>query len=209
MDEIKTDQVGEETKAGQSSTEQSEKTQEEPVTAEKAFDLARGLQKGYTQTRQEIAEIRENLQSIAESLNKQTGASQGDEDYVTTGKLKEILSEHTNQVAQAKEAEISKAESYLESTLTALKAEGIVKNKEEEEELLNYALAKKERDLVKAAERWQEIKQAKEEARKEITKTKERQKEGSVVGTSSKSGSTDEQGINYTTMKRMMARGEI
>mgnify|MGYP001604335971 CR=1 FL=1 len=211
MPEIENDQVADGVIKDQPSGEQpkEEPITEEPVTAERAFELAKGLQKGYTQTRQEIAEMRENLQTIAAALNKETGAASGDDDYITAGKLKEILTEHSQSEAKAKEAEKINTDTYIDNCLTQLRADGVVKSKEDEESLLNYAIGKKEIDLLRAADRWQEIKLAREEGKKEAAKAKAKQEEGSQVGTSSRASSSPEQGINYTTLKQMIARGEI
>ena len=203
------DQVVGDVKTDQTSNEQSEETKEEPITADRAFELAKGLQKGYTQTRQEIAEMRENLQTIVATLNKQSGAASGDDDYVTVSKLKEILTEHNQSEAKAKEAEKTNADAYIDNCLVQLRADGVIKGKEDEDSLISYAISKKETDLFKAADRWQEVKQAREEGKKETAKTKAKQEEGSTVGTSLKAGSSEEQGINYTELKKMMARGEI
>ena len=203
------DQVVGDVKTDQTSNEQSEETKEEPITADRAFELAKGLQKGYTQTRQEIAEMRENLQTIVATLNKQSGAASGDDDYVTVSKLKEILTEHNQSEAKAKEAEKTNADAYIDNCLVQLRADGLIKGKEDEDSLISYAISKKETDLFKAADRWQEVKQAREEGKKETAKTKAKQEEGSTVGTSLKAGSSEEQGINYTELKKMMARGEI
>src|SRR3990167_8685311 len=127
------DQVVGDVKTDQTSNEQSEETKEEPITADRAFELAKGLQKGYTQTRQEIAEMRENLQTIVATLNKQSGAASGDDDYVTVSKLKEILTEHNQSEAKAKEAEKTNADAYIDNCLVQLRADGLIKGKEDED----------------------------------------------------------------------------
>ena len=187
----------------QISTEQSEETKEEPVTTEKVYELAKGLQKGYTLTRQEIAEMRDNLQTIADSVNKQTGADTGQDDYLTVGKLKEILSQRDESIKTNQETNRVEADKYIDATITQLRIDGVIKSKEDEDSLVKYAIAKKEPDLVKAADRWLEVKQAKEEGKKEAAKTKVRQEEGSVIGTSSKTSEEESRGLDYSKIQQM------
>ncbi len=209
--EEKQDQVVDDVKKDDQSSEQSEETKEEPPTIEKLAELVKGIQKGYTLNAQAISEMKDNLQAIADQTNKQTGASSGEDEYLTVGKLKEIL----NQQSQEQEQKRIQANTYIDDTLAQLRIEGIIGNRiaerinketgkkeifdPDQEDLIQYAIDKKELDLLKAAERWQEIKEAKEEAKKEIAKTKTRQEEGSKVGTSSKM-SEESKGVNYETI---------
>jgi hypothetical protein len=195
-EEIK-DQVPTEVVNDQSEEKQSEETEKEPTLSEVA-ELAKGLQKGYTLTRQELSDIRENLQTVVDMANRQTGATSVDDEYLTVGKLKEILNEqqqHTETIKQ-------QADTYIESTLANLRAEGIIKSKEDEDTLIRYAIDKKEPDLNKAADRWFEIKQAREEGKKEVAKVKVRQEEGSKVGTSSKASGDEQEGIDIRKLQQ-------
>jgi hypothetical protein len=180
----------------QSGVKDSEETEKEPTLSE-LNDLAKGLQKGYTLTRQELAEIRENIQAVVDATNKQTGATSADDEYLTTGKLREILSQQQQQVEAVKR----QADTYIESTLNQLRADGIVKTKDDEDALIKYAIDKKETDLRKAADRWIEIKQAREEGKKEVAKVKVRQEEGSKVGTSSKVSGEEQEGISIKKLQ--------
>jgi hypothetical protein len=182
----------------QSSDEQSKETEDEP-TLEKVAELAKGLQKGYTLTRQEISEIKDNLSAIANSMNQQTGATPEGDEYVTVGKLREILNQQTYEAEERK----ARADTYIENALAQLQAQGKLSGKEDEDALLNFALKIKEPDLFKAATLFEEVKEAKDEARKEATKTKVKQEEGSRIGTSSKSGTGEQGGVDYQKMKRM------
>ena len=179
--------------------QKSEETNEESLTLEQVAKLAQGLQKGYTLTRQELADIKNNLQAITDAINQQTGAQQGDDQFLTVGKLREIL----NEQAQQEELNKQQAEQYIDNALTQLRAQGIITTKEEEEELIQYAVEKKEPDLFKAADRWQEVKKAREEGKKEYEKTKIKQEEGSKIGTSSKSSTSEQGGVDYVKMKSM------
>ena len=179
--------------------QKSKETKEEPMTLEQLSQLAQGLQKGYTLTRQELSAIKDNLESITTAINEKSGAKAGEDEYLTVGKLKEILSEQTQQVEQSKQ----RAEDYIDDALTQLRAQGIVTTKEEEENLMQYAVDKKEPDLFKAADRWTEMKKAKEEGQKEGAKIKAKQEEGSKIGTSSKTSTEEQGGVDYLKMKRM------
>jgi len=171
----------------------------EPITLEKTVELVQGLQKGYTITRQEMTEIKDNLQSIAEAMNTKSGATTGDEEYLTVGKLKEIL---TNQQADAEQRK-EQANSYIDNEMTNLKAEGIVATKEEEQELLNYAVKIKEPNLRKAATIWQDIKEARGVAKKEADTKKAKQEAGGKIGTSGKTTAEERSGVDYRKVRNM------
>jgi len=187
-----------EAKPEQSEEKQSEETEEKP-SIEKVAELVKALQKGYTETRQEFAETREQLQAIADSINAKSGATSGEDEYLTVGKLKSILSEQTANQEQVR----SQADAYIDSALTQLRAEGKVTNAEEENELLQYALKLKEPDLIKAANIWQDIKNARTEAKKDAVKSKVRQEEGSKIGTSSKATTGEQGGVDYRKVRNM------
>jgi hypothetical protein len=196
-DEVK-DQVGSDVSKDQTETKQSEETKEEP-SLEKTIELVKALQKGYTETRQEFAQTREDLQAVVAALNEKSGAVSGEEEYLTVGKLKNILAEQGVQQEQRK----AQADSYIENTLTQLKAEGRITSKEDEDALLTFALKHQQPDLLKAAALFDEIKGAKEEAKREVAKTKVKQEEGSKIGTSSKATTGEQGGVDYAKMKRM------
>jgi molecular chaperone DnaK (HSP70) len=112
--------------------------------------------------------------------------------------MRELLNEQQRQVEAVK----SQADSYIESTLNSLKAEGVIKSSEDEDALIRYAIDKKEPDLLKAADRWLEIKQAREEGKKEVAKVKVRQEEGSKVGTSSKVSGSEQGGVSIESLQK-------
>ena len=170
---------------------------EEKPSIEKLAELTKGLQKGYTINRQEISEIKDNLETIAQTINKQTGAVSGEEEYLTVGKLKEILSSQ----AQEQEQRKAQADKYIDDSLATLRAEGKLSAKEEEEELINFALEIKEPDLFKAATIFEKVKSARKEGLKETAKTKARQEEGSKIGTSSKTSEGESRGIDYDKVR--------
>jgi hypothetical protein len=197
MDEAK-DQVGSDVSKDQTETKQSEETKEEP-SLEKTIELVKALQKGYTETRQEFAQTREDLQAVVAALNEKSGAVSGEEEYLTVGKLKNILAEQGVQQEQRK----AQADSYIDSTLTQLKAEGRISSKEEEDALLSFALKHQQPDLLKAADLFDEIKEAKKEAKTEVAKTKIKQEEGSKIGNSSKVNTGEQGGVDYRKVKNM------
>lgn len=177
---------------------QSEETEEKP-SLEKITELVNALQKGYTQTRQEFAQTREDLQNIVLAINNQSGAQSGEDEYLTVGKLKTILTEQGVEQEQRK----ANADSYVESMISQLKAEGRISTKEDEDALLTFALKHQQPDLLKAAGLYDEIKLAKEEAKKEVAKTLVKQEEGSKIGTSSKANTKEQGGVDYQKMKKM------
>jgi hypothetical protein len=178
--------------------EQSEESKEKP-SLEKITELVGALQKGYTQTRQEFAQTREEIQGMIDTFNAKSGAQSGEEEYLTVGKLKTILAEQGIQQEQRK----AQADSYIESTINQLKVEGRITTKEDEDALLTFALKHQQPDLLKAADLFDEIKSAKEEAKREVAKTKVKQEEGSKIGTSSKANTKEQGGVDYQKMKKM------
>jgi len=173
--------------------DKSEKTEKEPITLERVSELTNALQKGYTITRQDMAEIRENVNTIVASLNAQKKEEGEDKEaYVTVGKLEEILTKHSEKEKATTEEVSNKVDNYIDSALQELRLQGVVKSDAEEEELIQFALDKKEPDLYKAAERLLEVKEAREEGKKGTSKAKAHQEAGSKVGTSQKT--TEEQG---------------
>jgi hypothetical protein len=200
MDKDKDQVIDEVIKGDQSVDKQSEDTKkEEPITLEKMGELVKGLQKGYTLTRQDVSEMKDNVATIVDMANKQTGAVSGDDQFLTVGKLRELLQQQYNFQENAK----SQADTYIDQSLAQLRAEGTISSDEEEESLLNFALKLHEPNLAKAAVAFNEIKQAKEEGRKEAVKSKVKQEEGSRIGTSSKASAGEQGGVDYAKMKKM------
>lgn len=198
--EIGKEEVKTETKPDESTEKQSEETEKEP-TIKEVEELAKALQKGYTQTRQDISELKGSLQDIADKMNTTSGATQGDEEYVTVGKLKQVLSEVEQNKVQQQEANQMAAKTYVDNTITQLKAEGIVKSDTEAEEFAGLALEMQEQDLSKVAKVYQKIQQERGKVAIEASKTKARQEEGSKIGTSSKTATGESSGIDYKKVK--------
>lgn len=183
-----------------SSDKQSEDTKvEEPLTPEKMSQIVKGLQKGYTLNAQALSEMRENLSTIVDAINKQSGAVSGEEQFLTVGKLKELLQEQSEVQDQRRE----QADNYIENVLAQMKAEGRISSKEDEDAFLNLALKIKEPDLLKASVAFDEIQKAKESGKKEAAKTKVKQEEGSKVGTSSRTSTGEQGGVDYAKVRKM------
>lgn len=168
-----------------------------------------GLTKGYTQTRQDMAEINKNLGAITEAMNKKTGAEEGDEDYVTQKGMKEIianaLSDNVNSANKQKEDN----ETAIDNALTGLRAEGVISSKEDEDSLIKHAVKIEQPDLRKAALSWQEVKKAGEDAVKDAAKREAKKKEGDGVGSPSGSTGSEQGGVDYAKLKKMQESGEL
>jgi len=183
----------------QAETKQSEETKVETPTIEKLAGLTKDLQKGYTITRQELSEIRDNLGAIVTALNQQSGASQDNDLYVTEGRLREILQEQTDVQEQSK----AQADTYIDSALDQLKAQGIVETEQDANDLMEYALKLHEPDLIKVGTIWKDVKAAKDEGKKEAAKKTAGQQEGSKVGTSSRTPGQESTGVDYAKVRKM------
>ena len=199
MEDEKDQVVSDVSEGDQSTDEQSKEDSEKELSLKEVAAIARGTQKGYTQQQEQLLHINDTLQALVDKANTQSGAVSGEDEYLTVGKLKEILSQQTYEAEERKQ----RADTYIENTLTQLRAEGKIETKEDEDALLNFALKHKQPDLLKAAEVFDEIKQAKDEARKEMAKTKAKQEEGSKIGTSQKAGTSEQGGVDYRKVKNM------
>lgn len=197
---VENENTTEETKEGEGDeqfTNNQEKTDKEPATLDSVVALIKGLQKGYTVNAQAISDIKGNLQPFVDKFNEQTESQSGDDEYMTVGKMKELFQEQAKQQSLVQQ----KSDAYIANTLAQLRASGIISDKKEEDALIQYAVDKKEPDLLKAADRWQEIKQAKADAKKEAAKTSTQQDAGSKVGTSSKTSTNEQGGVDYNKVR--------
>ena len=170
--------------------------EEESVTAADAMQLAQNLQKGYTMTRQDMAVMSEGQQKIQEALEKLQAKNDefgGDEEEPLTVKKFLDLQKQQQQASIAKEAQLNQR---IKNQLNDLRVQGTINTQEDEDELLKFAVKRKITNLSDAANRWNEIKDAKRAGVKEGLKGKVKVEAGSKIGTSQKSQSS-EQGINY------------
>ena len=174
----------------QASDDKSEESEKEP-TLKEVMQTLKGLQKGYTTTRQEMSELKDlsinQIQNLADRINQTSGAQQGEDEYITVGKLRtaipEILSQYETQKVQEAESRTKQAESILERNMEEVIDDGIIEAKEKQA-LWNYAASIAEPDLYKAAAKFNRLSQEKKDS---LTARKQaRQEEGSKVGTSSK-----------------------
>ena len=178
--------------ADQSNTE----PEEEPVTAADAMRLAQNLQKGYTMTRQDMAVMSEGQQKIQEALEKLQAKNdefgEGEEEPLTVKKFLSLQAQQ-QQASTAKEAQLNQR---IKNQLNDLRVQGVIKTQEDEDELIKFAVKRKITNLSDAANRWNEIKDAKKAGIKEGLKGKVKVEAGSKIGTSQKSKSS-EQGVDY------------
>ena len=185
------DQDTEDIKDDETSDEQSTETAE--ITPEKAYELAKGLQKGYTMTRQELADIRANQEAIQEALGnldqqrKEFGFDEDEDDKPLT--RKEFLS-LLDEREKAKDDEGKKYQKMIDSQVADLETRGAIKPKEEED-FLNFAVEHKLTDLYQAASLYQEVR-----AVRQSKQAKAKAELGSKVGTSEKT-SNKEQGPSF------------
>lgn len=194
MPEEKDETVADVINDNQDATHKSGESDKE-LSLDKVAQIAKATQKGYTATRQEIAQIKETMQNLVDAISQKQEA-QGQSPYVTEQRLKEIFVEIQSQ----QEALKTQANEYIETTLDSLKEDGVIE-KGEEEALMQFALRIKEPDLEKAATTWKE---AKNQVSKTLTKKQERQEAGSKVGTSSKSeGGQEKKGVSYAEIRKM------
>jgi len=183
--------------------EQPEETEETPITPEKAYELAQALQKGYTITRQEMAQIRENLESVQSALTelgkKRTEEYGGEEDEPLT--VKKLL-DMQKQEGLRKQQDDTRLDRIIDSQLADLRVQGKIRTKEEEDKLLTYAVVHKITNLADAADRMEEVENARKEGRKEAAKGKVKEEAGSQIGTSKKAETGEQGGVPYSEMRK-------
>ena len=161
--------------------------------------LLKGLQKGYTQTRQDMANILERLDKM--ESNKTAPVKKEDDyayDYETD---KSITPDEVNRIIEerekAKQAEVAKYQERIDSEINDLKVQGIIKSKEDEDAIVQIALKYKTPDLIVASQIFTEINKAKIERKKVVAKGKAKAELGGKVGTSQKVVAKPTNGVNY------------
>jgi len=175
--------------------------EEEQITPEKAYDLARATQKGFTQTRQEIAEMRRALETITTRPQNEYAPTPQDQEPQTWGEMKQELRKELlgalQQQEETKKEEDLFYKNKVDHELSELQLDGKIKNKDERNELLDYALRHKEDNLINAYAHLAELKEAKKEGIKEGLKGKIQENAASNVGTSQKVSTEESKGISY------------
>lgn len=157
--------------------------------------LIRGLQKGYTSTRQDLSQLKQDIEAIKEAVERKSRDEFGYEDEekpLTRKELQDIFVKER----EAKVQQDVKLDKQIDGQLADLYAQGLIKNQKEENELLEFAIKHKILDLHQSVGLWRELYSAKKEGQKEGLKGKVRQEEGSKVGTSQKA-TGEERGISY------------
>jgi len=158
--------------------------------------LVKGLQKGYTQTRQEIGQINEKLDQLLTSGK----IEEGQDEYVTKSSFNALLGEHE----KGKIAENQKINQQIQSAVTDLKEIGVVKNDKEADELMTYAVKNQIPNLYTAAAKWQTEKAsvAGTDAVRQAAEIKAKQAEGAQVGTSQTTSTPESSGVSYAEIIR-------
>ena len=197
-DQVASEVAEEKTKDDQPASEQSKET-EGTITPERQGELIQALQKGYTLTRQELAEIRDNQTALLDSINKKAGIEPTDDNYLTEKRFNELLDAREQKQSQRLEAQNKMALQQIDDTIADLFSDGIITSEKEKDELLQYAVDNKILDLNKAAAKWMKLRES--DKAKETAKTKVKQEEGSKVGTSSKTSEGESRGVNYDKVR--------
>jgi len=154
--------------------------------------LVKGLQKGYTQTRQDISEIKESLAKISQASER---TEEGQDEYVTKSSFKSLLGEHEKE----RIAENQRINQQIQAAVTDLKEIGVVKNDQEADELMTYAVKNQIPNLYTAAAKWQTEKAAtaSTDAVRQAAEAKAKQAEGAQVGTSQTTSAPESSGVSY------------
>ena len=201
----------EETKAPEESsereTEEEENTEPESTETE-AGVTAKQMLRGYTQTRQELSAIREELNEMRRAKSP---------DYVDDERplTKKDLTEWEVEKVKKQEEIDKKNLQRVDDDLDELRVQGIIKSEADEKALINYALAQKKagriKDLITAGHDWFELQEAKKSGAKVVAeaKTKVKQEAGSKIGTSSKTTTDKEEGFNYEEIHKTDLYGLI
>lgn len=183
------------------STTPEEQTLEEKITPEQAYELARATQRGFTQTRQDIAEMKRTIEGISQKPQGEFAPTPQGQEPQTWGEMKQELRQELlstlKQQEEMKFQEDNVIKTRVDNELSDLKFDGRIKTAEDQNELLDYALKHKETNLLKAYERLSEIKEAKKEGMKEGLKGNIKGEAGSIIGTSQKVSTEESKGIPY------------
>lgn len=202
----------EEAGSEEAGSDASQSGEADTLTLEKVNELALGLQKGYTQTRQDLATIGDNIAKITDAMNTKTGAQEGDEEYVTVGNMKQIISEALSANASSANKQKDDNDAQIDAQLAELQASGQIKT-DETDDLIAHAVKIKQPDLRKAVLSYNEVKVAGSNAAKkaveDAAKAAAKKKEGGGVGGSSQSTGSEQGGIDYAKLKQMQADGDF
>lgn len=173
-----------------------EASEDQGLNIAEVRQLLAGLQKGYTINRQEMAEIR-NL------LAEKQAPAEGNDEYVTVGKLREIVTEVLNNRDQSVTQAEAQARQMLDDQFNQLVAEGLVKANEREEFFQHGLSIEEFQDMRKVARSFALVRDARvrREAKEAEDKIKEKQEKGSKVGSSEKSSAS--RGLSYAQIHRM------
>lgn len=186
-EEVKVEEIKSEVK------EEEQPKGEEP-TLEEVARLAKGLQGGYTQTRQDIADIKEILQKLSDMPKTAKVEVEGSDEYLTVGKAIEVFKNVLKEHKSTEQNEEDKKLQYINSAFDELYLQGVIKDKAEEEQFI--ALGKKLGigDPRRLSPIWTEIREAKsaEGKQKIVDDKKAKQEEADKIAKTNKSKSSSE-----------------
>ena len=202
-EESEEEESSEEEDEEESKEDSKKQSKETDITPEKTHKLAQAIQKGYTITRQEMAKIKGNQESIQAALEKLAKDKEDEfdgEEPLTVDKFLKLQKEQ----AESKEKEMQKINDRITDSLNELKAEGIISSKEEEDSLLEYAVKHKITDLNRAASQWKEWYDmaSQNKAKKDKAKGDVRKEAGKKVGTSKKTKVENSGGVDYNEIRQ-------
>lgn len=175
-------------------------------------NLIKGLQKGYTQTRQDLSDFRREIGELKDIFQKGSSKTEdynfeANDDILTKADLVKFFqaqeavktkAEAERLAAEkAKEIEQQRINEMLDNQISDLKVEGVIKTKADEESLIKFAVDYGLPDLTKAAQLWTKVEiEKKTEAAKKQAKAEEAAKVGSSQKTVSQS-----QGVDYNSIR--------
>lgn len=189
--------------------ETSEQTEEEPAQTPETTEtetptqtpeqLISGLQKGYTQTRQDVAEIKRTLEELrGPAVSAPEAPVQEAVQPQTWNDVLAALRQEDQRKEQMRLAEQAKTDARIDGWLHDLAVQGKVTTKEEQDKLIDFAVEHKIPDLVKAQAMCEQIEVARQEGMKEGLKGKVKGEAGSKIGTSQKASVEEGKRTSYS-----------
>lgn len=164
--------------------------------------LIKGLQKGYTQTRQQMSSLDQKMSRI-EQLLSSSGSKEHDvidpDDVLTVGQFNKLIQSQKANEERARisaEEENTRYQKIIDEQLDDLKIEGIIDDGEEDA-LIQFAYENEIPNLAKAAKLFQREKSFKAEEERKKAVLKEKKKDAGQVGGSSKPGSSAPKPLSY------------
>lgn len=215
QDGVQEEESEEESSGDESSEEQStESAEEQPkLTPEKIYEITRGLQKGYTINRQDLASIRKEIDSLKEMLQS---LKKGDADEyfddeeapITKKEFKKELVNALTELEQRKAMEQAEKDKMVDNIMSDLEAKGLIKGEKEADDFIKFTLESAKSAglkeitpnyILSVYPAWRKVKEV-DDIKKQL-KSQKRGEVSSKVGNSEK-GSTGEQGVPYSKVHK-------